>query len=201
MEVPALTAIYIDFQCPYSYRAWRWLSLLPDREKIEVRPYSLDGEIVRDADARGAAPEGRATPWDEGRPSIGLELLALGELAREQGRAAHHAFVDVAFAGVHDHEADLSGLEAWLALGARAGLDLDAYTDDSERWRAEVGYWHQEAEDELGVFGTPTLVVDDEHGLYCKLSRDVRDVEQAGRLRDDLLDLAVQPVAEVKRTT
>jgi 2-hydroxychromene-2-carboxylate isomerase len=194
--VAALTAIYVDFQCPYSYRAWRWLSLLPDREKIEVRPYSLDGEALKGRTSAGD----RVRPWDEGRPSIGLELLALGELAREEGTAAHHAFVDAAFAGVHDHEADLSGLEAWLALGARAGIDLRTYTADSERWRAEVGYWHQEAEDELGVFGTPTLVVDHEHALYCKLGRDIGEVDAATRLRDDLVDLALHPIEELKRT-
>lgn len=181
----ALTAIYVDFQCPYSYRAWRWLSLLPERAAVEIRPYSLDGDD---------------NPWDREQPSTGLELLALGELARETGRDVHLAFVDAAFAAVHDHDTDASSLEAWLALGSRVGLDLDAFTADAERWRAEVGLWHQEARDECGVFGVPTMVWDGEHALFVKLVEEVPDEAAGRRLFADLADLVEQPVKEVKRT-
>lgn len=183
--MPALTAIYIDFQCPFSYRAWRWLSMLPERTRVEVRPYSLDGD---------------SNPWDRDQPSTGLELLALGELARETSHDMHLAFVDAAFAAVHDHEADASSVEAWLALGSKVGLDLDAFTADAERWRAEVGLWHQEARDELGVFDVPTTVWDHDHALYVKLAEDVADRAAADRLLSDLQDLAFQPIKEVRRT-
>lgn len=183
--MPALTAIYVDFQCPHSYRAWRWLSMLPERTRVEVRPYSLDGD---------------SGPWDREQASTGLELLALGELARETSHDVHLAFVDAAFAAVHEHEADASSVEAWLALGSKVGLDLDAFTADAERWRAEVGLWHEEARDELGVFGVPTTVWDDERALYVKLAEDVPDEAAAVRLLADLEDLAVQPITEVKRT-
>lgn len=183
--MPALTAIYVDFQCPFSYRAWRWLSMLPERTRVDVRPYSLDGQ---------------SNPWDREQPSTGLELLALGELARETSPETHLAFVDAAFVAVHDHETDSSSVEAWLALGSKVGLDLDAFTADAERWRAEVGLWHQEARDELGVFGVPTIVWDHDRALYVKLAEDVADEAAARRLLADLEDLAAQPVNEVKRT-
>ncbi len=178
-----LTAIYVDFQCPFSYRAWRWLSRLPMRERVEVRPYLLDG-------ADGG-------PWDRETPTIGLELLALGELARDTGADVHLRFIDAAFVAVHESAVDVASPEAWLRLGASAGLDLDTFTADTERWRAEVGLWHQEAEDELGVFATPTLVFGDEC-LFVRLSAHVGDAPQ--RLLDDLTDLVAQPVAEVRRT-
>lgn len=183
-----VTAVYIDFQCVASYRAWRWLSLVGVRSDVEVRPYSLD------------ADGGERSPWDRTRPSTGLELLALGELARETGQTAHEAYVDAAFAAVHDQETDVSSVEAWLALGAKAGLDLDAFTADAERWRADVGYWHQEAADELGVVNTPTLVVDDEHAVYLRLSADPSEVEAGRRLLGDVVDLAYQPLSELRRT-
>lgn len=180
-----MTAIYLDFQDPFSYRAWKWLSRLPERSTVEVRPYSMDGD---------------SNPWDREQPSTGLELLALGELARETGHDTHLAFIDAAFAAVHDHEADASSVEAWLALGSRVGLDLDAFTADAERWRAEVGLWHQEARDECGVFSAPTTVWDGERGLYLKLGGDVPDERAARRLLAVLADLVTQSVEEVRRT-
>lgn len=185
MSTPALTAMYIDFQCPYSYRAWKWVSLLPDREHIEVRPYSLDGD---------------SNPWDREQPSTGLELLALGELARDAGQGTHLAFVDAAFAAVHEDEGDATSVEAWLALGAKVGLDLDTFTADAERWRAEVGLWHEEARDECGVFGVPTTVWDGERALYTRLRDDVTDPDAARRLHTDLADLSTHPVEELRRT-
>lgn len=183
--MPTLTAVYVDFQDPVSYRLWKWLSLLPERRSVEVRPYSLDGD---------------SSPWDRERPSTGLELLALGELARETGPEVHLAFVDAAFAAVHDHETDASSVEAWLALGSRVGLDLDAFTADAERWRAEVGLWHQEARDECGVFGVPTTVWDGEHALYIQLTDDVATPAAARRLMDALAGVVAAPVGETRRT-
>lgn len=183
-----VTAVYVDFQCADSYRVWRWLSRVSARSTVEVRPFSLD------------ADGGERSPWDRTQPSSGLELLALGELARETGREAHEAYVDAAFATVHDQETDASSLEAWLALGSKAGLDLDAFTADAERWRADVGYWHQEAVDELGITRTPGLVVDGERALCLRLSAEPDDVEAGRRLLSDVVDLAYQPVAKLWRT-
>ena len=187
--MPALTAIYLDFQSPASYRAWRWLSLLPERATVDVRPYSTDPE-------NGV----RRNPWDRTKSSAGLELLALGEFARGAGRETHLRFVDAAFAAVHDQGADLSSMEGWLEIGAEAGLDLQRYSSDSDRWRAEVGLWHQEAEDELNISRVPSLVFDERHALFVKLDKDLSDVTAARRLLADLADLAALPVDEVRRT-
>jgi hypothetical protein len=182
-----LTAVYLDFESDRSHRVWRWLSTLEITDRVEVRPF-LNG---------GADPEG---PWDRTTASWGLELLALGELARESGRETHVRYVDTVFDALHSDRDDVSSPELWLALGAKLGLDLDAFTADSERWRAEVGLWHAEARDDLGVKGTPSLVFDDEHALFVSLEREVTDSDVAQRLLDDLADLSTLPVAEVRRT-
>jgi hypothetical protein len=187
--VPALTAVYLDFADPQCCRVWRWLSLLPVRATIEVRPFAADGEVE---------------PWDASEHTWALDLLALGELARDRGQEVHHAFVDAAFAQLYGDDpagtADPTNLEAFLALGASVGLDLDHFTDDGDRWRAEVGLWHREAEDELGVDGVPTLVFDDSRGLRLMLDADVTDTDDAARLLADLADLAAQPVSAVFKT-
>jgi 2-hydroxychromene-2-carboxylate isomerase len=190
--VPRLTAIYVDFQSPSSFRAWRWLGAASLRGSVEVRPYSLDSDEDGDGEP--------TSPWDRTTPAWGVELLALGELAREAGGERHLAFIDAAFASVHEHLDDPSSPEAVLALAANAGLDLEEFTADSERWRAEVGLWHQEAQDELGVHDVPCLVFDDEHALLVEFARDVTDPAGALRLLADLADLVEQPVTAVHRT-
>jgi hypothetical protein len=183
----ALQAVYIDFGDHNSYRVWRWLSQLPERGTVEIRPFW--------AGASAAEPD----PWDHTSPSWSLELLALAELARETGRDMHECFVDAAFAAVYDSGADLSEFQGWLEIGAEAGLDLDAYTRESDRWRAEVGLWHSEARDDLGVTRVPSLVFDDDRVLFVALDHDVQDTAAARRLLADLTDLAAQPVGEVRR--
>ena len=183
-----LTAVYLDFSDPGSYRVWRWLSQLEVRSSVEVRPYSLDCEADDDCN-----------PWDRTEPSWSIELLALHELARETSRETEECFIDAAFAAVHDAGADLSDMEGWLQIGAEAGLDLHAYASDSDRWRAEVGLWHQEAEDDLKVAGVPTVVFNDDRPLLVRLDHDIDDADAARRLLDDLADLAAQPVEEVRR--
>jgi 2-hydroxychromene-2-carboxylate isomerase len=187
--VQTLTAVYLDFSDPASYRVWRWLTLLPERSAVEIRPFSVDCD-----------PDEDCNPWDRTEPSWSIELLALHEFAREVGRSTEECFVDAAFAAVHDAGADLSSMEGWLEIGAKAGLDLAAYTSDSDRWHAEVGLWHKEAEDDLGVSGVPTVVFDDERALLVRLDHDISDVEAARRLLADLSDLATQPVDKVRRS-
>jgi hypothetical protein len=190
--MPTLTAVYLDFQSEACYRIWRWLDLVGLREVTDLRPFSLDTD------------DGEPTnPWDRTTPSFGVELLALAEFARDIGPQTHRAFADAAFALLHDDEAaaaDPASAESLLRLGAEAGLDLDRWAEDSERWRAEVGLYHCEGEDDLNLTGVPSLVFDDEHALQVVLAEEIPDATAAARLLDALCDLLVQPVVEVRRT-
>lgn len=185
--MPTLTAVYLDFADIQSYRVWRWLSLLPARAIVEVRPFAAAGGIIE--------------PWEADEHTWALDVLALGELARDQGREAHLAYIDAAFAALHDKadHTDPTNLEAFLELGTDVGLDLERFTDDGDRWRAEVGLWHREAQDDHGVDGVPTLMFGDEHVLRVLLEGDVEDPTDAARLLADLTDLAHQPVAGIYR--
>lgn len=186
--MPVLTALYVDFQDPASHRAWNWLSFLPERQQVDVRPFLLD-----------SVNAGPLSPWESTSPSWALELLAMGECARDAGAAVQRRFVDAAFEAVHRHGTDPAAPETWLRLGTELGLDLDGYTAEGDRWRAEVGLWHREAADELGVTGVPTLVFDDRHALRLVLDQDLVDAAAARRLLATLAELAGQPVAEIRR--
>ena len=186
-----LTAVYLDFQSAACHRVWCWLSATSACERVEVRPFWSESPVA--AGGRG--------PWERAAPTSGLELLAMGEFARELGRRAHHRFVEAAFAVLHEDAAESSGLELWLSLGARAGLDMEAFTADAERWRAEVGLWHEEARDELGVDGVPVLVFGDRLAVRVDLERAVREPEEADDLLERLAALAAGPLSEWRRTS
>lgn len=187
--MPVLTALYVDFLSVHSHRAWRWLRLLPEGESVQVRPYLAETDQGE-----------RRVPWDRETPSLGFELLALGECARDAGPAVHRRYVEAAFAAAHEQRVNLGRPEAWLALATDAGLDLDAFTRDGERWRAEVGLWHAEAQDELGIAAVPSVVFDDKLGLLLRLGEEIEDEDAAHRLLRALADLADLDVAEVRST-
>lgn len=184
-----LTAVYLDFQSAACHRVWCWLSATSACERVEVRPFWSE------------SPVAAGGPWERAAPTSGLELLAMGEFARELGHRAHHRFVEAAFAVLHEEAAESSGLELWLSLGARAGLDMQAFTADAERWRAEVGLWHEEARDELGVDGVPALVFGDRLAVRVELDRAVLDPEEADALLGRLAELAAGPLSEWRRTS
>jgi hypothetical protein len=181
------TALYVDYTSASSYRAWRWLSLLDERDTVQVRPYLAETDQGE-----------RRVPWDRRTPSLAFELLAFGELARDQGPQAHRRYVDAAFAAAHRPDVDLGRPETWLALATEARLDFDAFASEGDRWRAEVGLWHAEAEDELGVGAVPTLVFDDRVAVLVRLAGDVADAASARRLLSALADLSSLEVVEIR---
>lgn len=188
----ALTAVYLDLQCPYSLRAWRWLGALPPAHApgpaVDVRPYWR------------SAGGSRVQPWDAEEPSWTLDLLALGEFAREQGGRAHQDYVGTALHAVHVEKLDVSTPEGLGALASRASLDLTAFTAERERWRAEVGLHHREAEDDFGVFETPTLIFDDDRAVLVRLDDDVEGPSAARELLDQVADLTGHLVPELRRS-
>lgn len=186
-----ITAVYLDFSSPACHRVWCWLSATSALERIEVRPFWSESPVA--AGGRG--------PWERPAPTSGLELLALGEFARELGTRAHHRFVDAAFTVLHEEAAESSGLELWLSLGARAGLDMDAFTEDVERWRAEVGLWHEEARDELGVDGVPALVFGENRAIRVDLEAAVTEPDEAEALLEQVTALAASPLTAWRRTS
>ncbi len=185
--MPALTALYVDFLSVHCFRAWRWLSQLEETVGVQIRPYLAD------------TPQGEAGgPWERRTPSLGLELLALGELARDTSPEVHRDFVAAAFAAAHRRGGDLRGPEGWLALATEAGLNLGAFAKEGDRWRAEVDLWHAEAEDELGVKAVPSLVFDDSLALLVRLGSDVEGTGAARRLLDAVTALVALDVRDVR---
>lgn len=186
-----LTAVYLDFQSPECHRVWSWLSATRARATVDVRPFWSESAMAG----------GRKGPWERSAPTSGLELLALAEFARDCGRDVHLRLIDAAFATLHGDSGEATGLELWLTIGGRAGLDMAAFTSDVERWRAEVGLWHEEARDELGVSGVPTLVFGDRVALALDIEEPVIEPAAAEALLAQVAELATGPVREARRAS
>lgn len=198
--MPALTAVYLDLHCPYSLRAWRWLVALGSAHGPGPASDHAPGPAVDARPYWRGVGGPRVQPWDAEGRSWTLDVLALGELARERGRRAHHDYVGIALRAVHTEKLDVGTPGGLEALASRASLDLTAFTAERERWRAEVGLHHREAEDDFGVFETPTLVFDDDRAVLVRLVDDVRRPSAARALLDDVVDLTGRFIPDLRRT-
>jgi 2-hydroxychromene-2-carboxylate isomerase len=173
-------AVYFDFTCGYSYRGWLWFERIRaagTKLDIEWRPFLLK-EVNR---AEGEDPFLSGSKIT----SVAVLALALAE-ALDDGEPAE-VFRSQLFQAMHERDQRPSKEEI-IRIAAEVGLDQDAFWRDEASWLARVRDSHEQAVSGLGVFGTPTLVVDESHALYLKL-------EAVPRANDNVLLNAVLTVA------
>lgn len=149
---------YYDYTCPYSYRAFRWLTRLQGVVDLDVAwaTYSLK-EANR--------PEGTPSPLGDEPPSISVLALALAHAAREADFAGYH---EATFAAMQDRRVSQAELQE---LAASAGVSLADFDLNRRRWIASVVDEHAEATRRWRVFGTPSLVLDDHAVAFVKLAQ------------------------------
>jgi hypothetical protein len=171
--------VYFDYTCRYSYRAVHWLDQIPGA-KIEWRTFSLK-EVNREPDEPS---------WLEPNapPSLSVLALALGHAARE---ADFDRFHHAVFEAMHGEERHLEEHE-FLALAAEAGVDVDAFSADRGSWVGRVGAEHRDAVTGLGVYGTPTVVLDG-MAAYVRLTDVPDSAEVAARILNGLDGIASSP--------
>lgn len=141
--------IYYDYSCPYSYRAFQWFRRLqttvPDLEVVWAT-FSLK-EAKRDSS--------EPSPFDgPDISSVSVLALALAHAARQADFAGYHQAVFDAMQARRLDEGDV------LAAAADAGVDTGAFDLDRQQWLGRLAEEHGEAQ-AFGVFGTPTLAIDD----------------------------------------
>ena len=146
--------VFFDYTCGYSNRAWRWLDALEDPE-IDWRPFSL---LEQNAGDDGPPVFEQAEYADN--PS--LIALAVHEQVRVQGGDLR-AYRQRMFAAWHEEPGRLSTSDI-VDLGREAGLRHF----DREAGFSALAVSHARAA-ELGVFGTPTLLLGPEQVVFVKL--------------------------------
>lgn len=161
-------AIYFDFTCSYSYRVWRWLDRLTttDRELVvDWRPFVLKEVNRSDEESYLAGPT---------IDSVAVLALAIGEALR--GTPALERYRSDVFPAMHEGD-QRPGREDVERIAIEAGLDQDAFWRDESLWLGSVRESHEGAVARWGVFGTPTLIVDDSNAMYLKLDEPIPEDE------------------------
>lgn len=155
---------YFDYTCSYSYKAWLWLEEVASGHKISVewRPFLLK-EVNRE-------PGERSYFDRETIESVALLALALSIAARGQHHTTYH---ERTFRAMHEDEErpDEAGI---YEIARDAGVDVDAFRNEQRRWIEAVASEHRLATTRWGVFGTPTLVIE-ENAVYLKLDSPPAD--------------------------
>ena len=168
--------VFFDYTCGFSNRARHWLDAL-DGVQVLWRPFSLleqnragDGPPVFDRDALA-------------------ENVSLIALAVHLGVGADGGDVDQyrrrMFTAWHEETGRLS-TDDIVGFGRDAGMS----GWDHDRAFAALGGEHAAAK-QLGVFGTPTLVLDEEHTVFVKLD-SVPTADRARQLCDQVHQLTVR---------
>ena len=169
-----MLTVYFDFLCPY---AWRGIELLSSLD-LEFEPVHYSLVQGNHADNKGlprAAPVWKLTEQpaetDNTYQRESLTAFIASHTAAQQGSAPHKAFILELFRLRHR---DSSGLDAAAMLEAAtlAKLDLERFAanqrDESAR-RVELSRDLERA-GQLGVFGTPTIQLEDGKAAYFRFA-------------------------------
>ncbi len=169
-----MLTVYFDFLCPY---AWRGIELLNALElEFEAVHYSL--VQGNHSDNKGLP---RANPvWklveqpvesDNAYQRESLTAFLASHAAAQQGSALHRAFILELFRLRHRDSRSLDAA-ATLEAATIAKLDLERFAADQRDESARRVDLSRDLEraGRLGVFGTPTIELDDGKAAYFRFA-------------------------------
>ncbi|HXP33762.1 MAG TPA: DsbA family protein [Acidimicrobiales bacterium] len=178
-------AVSWDYRCPFARNAHEHLAVaLADGADWDVTflPFSLSQVHV---------PEGGTPVWDDPAKAPDLLALAAGVVVRDQ---YPDRFLDAhvaLFAARHDQGLDLRLADVVAGVLDGVGLPGDKIVAEVATSGAvqEIRRAHEQAVNELDVFGVPTFVVDDRAVFVRLMSRPQGDAALARRTIQGVLDL------------
>ncbi len=178
-------AVSWDYRCPFARNDHEHLAVaLADGTDWDVTflPFSLSQVHV---------PEGGTPVWDDPAKAPDLLALAAGVVVRDQHPDrfldAHVAL----FAARHDKGLDLRLPDVVAGVLDGVGLPGDKIVAEvsTAAPQQEIRRAHEQAVNELDVFGVPTFVVDDRAVFVRLMSRPQGDAALARRTIQGVLDL------------
>lgn len=178
--------VYYDYTCPYSYRILRWLDAVKQTGReftLTWRTFSLK-EVNRRADEDSFLT-------DSPEQSVSILALMLAKAAQANGTEVFDRFHEATFEAMQGQHRKLEKLDL-LGLARDAGVDVDRFEKESaqRKWLAAVRTDHREGVERWNVFGTPTLVFEDETAAYLKFTAVPPSPAEAAEVLDALLCLA-----------
>jgi predicted DsbA family dithiol-disulfide isomerase len=169
--VPVSVDVYFDFLCPWAYRGSEFLrdvrdQLGHDKLRINWRYFPLE-QVNSDN-----GPDWKLWEQDDDYESRGLGMFraALAAWNQDQGEK-FEKFHQLIFQTRHG-EFTVDGERPDLRqLAEIAGLDLAKYERDikDRTLLSRIGEDYEFARAELGVFGVPTLVFENNEAAYIKI--------------------------------
>ena len=182
----ARIAVYYDYTCPYSYRALRWLESVQQAGReltVTWRTFS-----IKEVNRGTADPSFLSGTPQESVSILALELAKATQAGRPEVFAAYHSVV---FDAMHGQGRKLTPADV-LNVARESGLDVDQFEAERRqgKWLAEVAGDHREGIERWGVFGTPTLVFQDEVAAYLKFTSVPPSPQEAAEVLDALMCLA-----------
>ena len=189
---PVSIEVFMDYHCPYSYRAVCWLDDLgPDAVKVHHRLFALE-QVNRDAEA--AAWRIWEQPMDyqhyqdrQDRRAL-APFLATGIVEEHAGAAVSRRFRRAVYAARFEDRLDISELSLLDAAGVKAGL-LPGWVGEALADQGRTDAARQRLADDWAaarspflVFGVPTLVLEEQAPVYLRLDAPIPPADGAAFL-------------------
>lgn len=174
VTTPENIRFYVDPRCPWCYQTSRWARRLVALGEVTIdwMPFSL--EVINKRD------EGRRAPDAGSGPALRL-LTAIRERA---GSDAAGRFYSAIAGAVHDRALPVEDPDALRDAVGAAGVDPDIASEvlaDPATWDAVLAI-HDEAQNELHIFGVPTIVLASGDVMFGPIILDVPDDTEAVEL-------------------
>ena len=124
------------------------------------------------------------------------------EAARNQGERAFHSFHVALLKAKHEQQRDIADSNTLIEVAKNTGLDIRQFQNDlgNRQLLTKLAEDYTFAVEELGVFGTPTIVFPENQAIFLKMSPPPSQKESLP-IFNELFNLAYsrRNILEVKR--
>lgn len=169
MADPIKVDVYFDYACPWAWGGAVWLEQVKEQlgDGLEINYRIFPLEQVN------AKVEGFKI-WEQPNDGSSSTLRSFQGYwaARQQGPDLFKKFHLALFEKRHVEGRNLSKQEVLEAAAENAGLDLERFREDlkSDAVFKQIEEDYTYGHDTLGVFGTPTIVYENNRGAYLQVN-------------------------------
>jgi predicted DsbA family dithiol-disulfide isomerase len=147
-------------------------------------------------------PQWKIWEQPEGYASRGLPAFRAAEAARRQGEDAFGRFHMTLLRAKHKAGQDITNINTLTEVAHQVGLEISRFQNDltDRKLLSRLAENHTFAVENLGVFGTPTLVFSQKQAIFLKMPAPPPP-EECLQVFNELRHLAIQRhyIREIKR--
>ena len=158
--------VYIDFLCPWAYRAAMWLDDVEKAGRIKAQwsVFSLSENARYREGHKGAAV------WETNPRARGIAAFRSAIAARRQGDDAYNKYRIALQKARHENGMPVDEPQTHLEAARKSGIDLARFEADLREVHLEpLAREHAEAV-KRGIFGVPTLRWPEGRSYYVKIT-------------------------------